>query len=128
MQLNMNINNKYGLGVWILAIFHMFEKLFIKVGWDNPMGTYVAQKSMQLNISINIIMRGSRGGRVVQTPPPRNMQSLISSIILEMKKIIIFSYLCTSTVIRQTEINQQNNNQITRIQEFLNEFIQDRIV
>ena len=70
MQLNMNINNKYGLGVCILAIFHMFEKLFIKVGWDNPMGTYVAQKSMQLNISINIIMHGSRGGGGGPDPPP----------------------------------------------------------
>ena len=105
MQLNMNINNKYGLGVWILAIFHLFEKLFIKVGWDNPMGTYVAQKSMQLNISINIIMRGSRGGgggRGVQTP--LEFAKLNIADITGIEKISYFLYLCTSTVIRQTEL------------------------
>ena len=34
-------------------------------------------------------------------PPPRNLQSLISPILLEMKKNSSFSYLCTLTVIRQ---------------------------
>ena len=37
-----------------------------------------------------VLMRGSRG-------------DLISPILLEMKKISYFSYLCTSSVIRQTE-------------------------
>ena len=36
-------------------------------------------------------------------PPPWNLQSLISPVLPEMKKISYFSYLCTSTVIRQTE-------------------------
>ena len=42
-------------------------------------------------------MRGSRG----VAWSPWNLQSLISPILLEMKKISYFSYLCTSTVIRQ---------------------------
>ena len=37
------------------------------------------------------------------TPPPWNLQSLITMILLEMQKISYFSYFCTSTVIRQTE-------------------------
>ena len=51
-------------------------------------------------------MRGSRGGGGSggpDPPPPWNLQSLISPISLEMKKINYISYLCTSTVIRQTE-------------------------
>ena len=51
----MSIQNKYGLGVWISAIFQMFDKLYIEGGRDNPMGTYLAQKSIQLNTRINII-------------------------------------------------------------------------
>ena len=35
--------------------------------------------------------------------PPWNLQSLISQILLEMKKIVIFHISATSTVIRQTE-------------------------
>ena len=38
-------------------------------------------------------------------PPPWNLQSLTSLILLEMKQICYFSYLFTSTVIRQTEPN-----------------------
>ena len=36
-------------------------------------------------------MRGSRGGS--GPPPPRNLQSLISPILLEMKNIVIF-HIC----------------------------------
>ena len=42
-------------------------------------------------------MRGSRGGGGGPggpDPPPGNLQSLISPILLEMKKISYFSYLC----------------------------------
>ena len=53
-------------------------------------------------------MRGSRGGGGGGgggAAPPRNLQNLILLILLEMKKfkICYFSYLCTSTIIRQTE-------------------------
>ena len=44
-------------------------------------------------------LEGGLGGS--GPPPPWNLQSLISPILLEMKKISYFSYLCTSTVIRQ---------------------------
>ena len=55
MQLKMSIHNKYDLGVWISAIFQMFDKLYIEGGGDTLMGTYLAQKAMQLNTRINII-------------------------------------------------------------------------
>ena len=46
---------------------------------------------------------GDLGGRGVRTPPPWNLQSLISPDITGYEKNSYFSYLCTSTVIRQTE-------------------------
>ena len=53
---------------------------------------------------IVVYMRGSSGGvGWLRTPFPWNLQSLISPILLKMKKNSYFSYLCTSTVIRQTE-------------------------
>ena len=55
MQLKMSIHNKYDLGVWISAIFQMFDKLYIEGGGDTLMGTYLAQKAMQLNTRIYII-------------------------------------------------------------------------
>ena len=42
-------------------------------------------------------LEGGSGG----SGPPWNLQSLISPILLAMKKNCYFSYLCTSTVIRQ---------------------------
>ena len=51
----------------------------------------------------NSTMRGFRGGGGPDPPPPWNLQSLISPILLEMKKNSYVSYLFTSTVIRQTE-------------------------
>ena len=50
-----------------------------------------------------ITMRGSRGG-VVRPPPPRNLQSLISPISLEMKKILIFHiYALPQLYVRQNQ-------------------------
>ena len=48
------------------------------------------------------IMRGSRGGGG-RVRTPLEFAKLNSTILLEMKKISYFSYLCTSTVICQTE-------------------------
>ena len=50
------------------------------------------------------VMRGSRGwGGGVRTPPPPGFEKLNIADITGNKKISYFSYLCTSTVIRQTE-------------------------
>ena len=47
---------------------------------------------------------GDRGGRGIRTPPPWNFQSLISPILLEMKKIVIFKiFACTSKFILKTD-------------------------
>ena len=71
-------------------------------------------------------MRGSRGG---MGGGVLEFAKLNIANITGNEKNSYFSYLCTSTVIRQTEsIYKINNNQITSIQEFLNEFIRDRIV
>ena len=48
-------------------------------------------------------MRGSRGGRGVRTPPLLKFAKLNIADITGNKKISYFSYLCTSTVIRQTD-------------------------
>ena len=60
MQLNMSTKNTYGLGVLISAIFQMFVKLYIE-GVD----IYLAQKSILLNMGINIIY-GLGGGDLDQ--------------------------------------------------------------
>ena len=48
------------------------------------------------------VMRGSRGGGGPDTPPP-GFEKLNIADITGNEKISYFSYLCTSTVIRQTE-------------------------
>ena len=62
-------------------------------------------------------MRGSRGGGGggPDPPPPLEFAKLNIADITGNEKISYFSYLCTSTVIRQTE-SIHNNNQITSIQ------------
>ena len=42
----------------------------------------------------HVYMRGSRGGVGGGPDPPWNLQCLISPILLEMRKLVIFSYLC----------------------------------
>ena len=55
---------------------------------------HILKQNDGILVSCFHVMRGSRGGvRGVRTPPPWNLQSLISPILLEMKKLVIF-HIC----------------------------------
>ena len=56
-------------------------------------------------------LEGGGGG----PDPPWNLQSLISPILLEMKKIVMF-HICSLLQLYVKPINPQNNNQISSIQ------------
>ena len=75
-----------------VRINYRFSHLKMKIRWL-PFGIHNFQ-------TLTIYPCADLGGGV-RTPPPRNLQCLISPILLEMKKISYFSYLCTSTAIRQ---------------------------
>ena len=65
-------------------------------------------------------IRGSRGGGGSGTPHPLEFAKLYIVDITRNETNIDFSYLCTSTVIRTSNlINPQSIDQITSVQDFL---------
>ena len=72
------------------------------------------------NYSTCILCADLEGGSKGARPPPLwNLQSFISPILLEMKKLVIFHICARIHSYTSNRINPKNNNHITSIQEFL---------